>query len=119
MRLTPPALLLLLRPLLLVSLAASAASCVRLPRRDASSATPAAASSAGLAASEPATPRVNINRATREELGKLPGIGPGLAARIVEHRERHGPFRRAEHLLAVSGISERRFAELRGRVAVD
>jgi competence protein ComEA len=58
-----------------------------------------------------ATP-LNINEATREELERLPGIGPALAARIVEHRERHGRFRRAEHLMLVRGISERRFRQL-------
>jgi competence protein ComEA len=42
-------------------------------------------------------------------LEKLPGIGQALAARIVEHRQRYGRFRRIEHLLAVRGISERRF----------
>jgi competence ComEA-like helix-hairpin-helix protein len=59
------------------------------------------------------TPRVSINEASREDLEKLPGIGPALAARIVEHRERFGRFRRAEHLLLVRGISERRFLQLR------
>jgi competence protein ComEA len=63
--------------------------------------------------------RININTASREELERLPGIGEGLAARIVEHRERHGAFRRVEHLIIVRGISERRFAELRPFVTAD
>ncbi|MGH9943991.1 MAG: ComEA family DNA-binding protein [Pyrinomonadaceae bacterium] len=63
--------------------------------------------------------RININTAAREELEKLPGVGAGLAARIVEHRERYGPFRRAEHLMMVRGISERRFAELGLHVIVE
>jgi competence protein ComEA len=46
-------------------------------------------------------------------LERLPGIGPALAARIVEQRERYGPFRRAEHLMLVRGVSERRFRQLR------
>ncbi len=48
-----------------------------------------------------------------DDEGRLPGVGPVLAARIVEHRERHGRFRRAEHLLMVRGVSERRFLQLR------
>jgi competence protein ComEA len=61
------------------------------------------------AARPASTPLININAATREELEKLPGIGRALAARIIEHRERYGRFRRAEHLLMVRGISERRY----------
>lgn len=95
--------------LLLCAAAAAPSACVKLPRR------PAASPATNVARAEPETsaPRVNINRASPTELERLPGIGPGLAARIVEHRERHGPFRRPEHLLAVRGISERRFRQLR------
>ena len=63
--------------------------------------------------------RINLNTATREELEKLPGIGAGLAERIVEHRERYGHFRRVEHLLIVRGISERRFREMRAFITVE
>lgn len=100
------------------------ASCVKLPRRAAADAQIVPRAVREEIASPPdvtahTRPLVNLNRATREELEKLPGIGEGLAARIVEHRERYGPFRRVEHLLAVRGISERRFAELRFYVTVD
>lgn len=64
-------------------------------------------------------PLVNINTASRDELGKLPGIGPGLATRIIEHRERYGGFRRAEHLIMVRGLSDRRFRAMRSFVAVE
>jgi competence ComEA-like helix-hairpin-helix protein len=88
-------------------LVAAQAACVKLPRRAASlsgqNVTPAALASA------PGQPLININTATPAELEKLPGIGQALAARIVEHRQKYGRFRRVEHLLAVRGISERRF----------
>jgi competence ComEA-like helix-hairpin-helix protein len=95
--------------------AAALASCVKLPRR------------AGVGGSEQTharlaqqgPPIVSINEASREELERLPGIGPALAARIVEHRERFGRFRRAEHLLLVRGISERRFLQLRPHVTAE
>ena len=64
-------------------------------------------------------PRININTATTAELEKLPGIGKGLAARIIAHREQYGPFRRAEHLIIVRGISERRFQSLRSLITVE
>lgn len=47
---------------------------------------------------------LDINRASAQELDRLPGIGPVLASRIVAHRERHGPFRDPTELLAVPGI---------------
>jgi competence ComEA-like helix-hairpin-helix protein len=96
-------------------------SCVKLPRH--------AAVAGNLRTSEltpgnsvpgaTAAKRININTASGEELERLPGIGKGLAARIVEHRERHGAFRRVEHLIIVRGISERRFEELRTFVTTD
>src|SRR5687767_3165423 len=56
---------------------------------------------------------ININTATAAELENLPHVGAVLAERIIEHRDRYGPFRRAEHLLAIEGISEKRYRELR------
>ena len=68
-----------------------------------------------------AGPRVviNINTASVSDIEKLPGVGKVLAERIVEHRENYGPFRRAEHLLMVRGISDRKFRELRPMLTVD
>ena len=63
--------------------------------------------------------RININTASAKELEALPGIGEGLAERIVEHREKYGPFRRAEHLMMVRGISATRFRALRHLITVD
>jgi competence ComEA-like helix-hairpin-helix protein len=71
------------------------------------------------AAKQSAPARININTATANELETLPGIGKGLAARIVEHRERHGPFRRPEHLIIVRGISDKRFRGLRELITVE
>lgn len=47
---------------------------------------------------------VDVNRASPEELQQLPGVGPVLAARIVQHRSAFGSFRSAEDLLPVPGI---------------
>jgi len=63
--------------------------------------------------------RININNASTQELEKLPGIGKALAARIIEHREQHGPFRRVEHLIMVRGISDKRFRALRDLITVE
>lgn|SRR5574341_1122863 len=63
--------------------------------------------------------RININTAPAEELEALPGIGEGLAQRIIEHRDKYGPFRRAEHLMMVRGISNKRFRRLRELITVE
>ena len=47
---------------------------------------------------------IDPNRAPAEDLELLPGIGPGLARRIVEERESHGPFKEASDLARVKGI---------------
>lgn len=53
------------------------------------------------------------NTATSEELQTLPGIGPVLAARIIEYRETVGKFRTIDDLLAVKGIGEKTLAKIR------
>ncbi len=48
--------------------------------------------------------KININKATAEELQALPGIGPTRAAAIVRYREEHGPFKSLDEITNVSGI---------------
>lgn len=95
--------------------AAASPSCVKLPRR--ARASGAQPTQAQQTRQDP--PPLSINEASPQELERLPGIGPVLAARIVEHRERYGLFRRAEHLLLVRGISERRFLQLRPYITAE
>ncbi len=52
----------------------------------------------------PAAQRIAVNEATSEELQRLPGVGPALAARIIAYRQEKGRFRKLEDLDAVSGI---------------
>jgi competence protein ComEA len=61
---------------------------------------------------------VDLNAAGVAELDALPGIGPVLAQRIVEHRSREGPFRSVEELDDVPGIGPAIAAELAGLVTV-
>ena len=103
---------LILSLLLFVSLATT--SCAKRSRASAPNATPANYTSV-----PPTTQRINLNTAPAKELEALPGIGKGLAERIIEHREKYGRFRRAEHLMMVRGISETRFRALRHLVTVE
>src|ERR1700677_3455409 len=51
----------------------------------------------------PAAP-VDLNSATAAELQQVPGIGPATAKSIINFREKSGPFRRVEDMLAIHGI---------------
>ncbi len=62
---------------------------------------------------------VNVNQATAEELSQLPGIGPGLAARIVAYREANGPFADLNALDAVEGIGPVLLEKLKDLVTFD
>lgn len=62
---------------------------------------------------------INVNTATSETLSKLPGVGPAIAARIVEYREKVGKFRTVEELAAVAGINDRLVERIRDRVGTD
>ncbi len=75
-------------------------------------AAPASKAAATVAPSGP----INLNRATAEELDSLPGIGPALAARIIEYRQKVGPFQRPEDLKKVSGIGDKLFESLKERI---
>ena len=68
------------------------------------------------AAAEEKLSRVNLNTATVDELTTLPGIGPSYAKRIVEFREKNGPFKKVEDLLNVQGIGEKTLEKIRDRV---
>ncbi len=57
--------------------------------------------------------RLDVNRATEAELLRLPGVGQGLAARIVEHRRQVGGFQAIEQLTDVAGIGPQRLEQLR------
>jgi competence ComEA-like helix-hairpin-helix protein len=59
---------------------------------------------------------VDINRASAAELAQLPGVGPALAQRILDERQRRGPFESLEALRRVAGIGPKKLAALRDLV---
>jgi competence protein ComEA len=66
-----------------------------------------------------ATPsKLDLNRATLDDLDRLPGIGRGLANRILEARDRHGRFQSLGDLRRVDGIGAVRLSRLREAVTV-
>ncbi|MEI6739241.1 MAG: ComEA family DNA-binding protein [Gemmatimonadaceae bacterium] len=83
-------------------------------RRGKNTKAPRTAPDTARAARTPTRPQgpVPVNRATAQELERLPGIGPALAQRLVAYRERHGPFRSLDDLLGVPGIGKATAAKL-------
>ncbi len=70
------------------------------------------------AAKADATAIVNLNTATAEQLDTLPGVGPKVAARIVEYRQKNGPFKKIEDVMNVKGIGEKNFLKIKDRITV-
>ena len=62
--------------------------------------------------------KININTATASQLKELPGIGPALAERILEFRIAGGRFEQPEDLMKISGIGEKKYADLKNLVTV-
>jgi competence protein ComEA len=65
-----------------------------------------------------ATVIVNINTASAAEFDALPGIGPKTAARIVEFRQKNGPFKKVEELMNVRGVGEKNFLKLKAQLTL-
>jgi competence protein ComEA len=62
--------------------------------------------------------KVNINEATKTELMKLAGVGAGSAQKIIEYREAHGPFKKAQDLEKVDGVGKGVLEKNSGRITV-
>ena len=68
---------------------------------------------AAFSSSEETTDRININRASAEELDTLPGIGPALAQEIVNYRRQYGNFQTIEDIMGVPGIGPATFDRIK------
>ena len=88
------------------------------PEPDAPGAAPAVQRAAPPAVA-PSDPRpLDINRASLDELARLPGVGPGLARRIVDERERRGRFESPDALRYVLGMGPKKLAAIRELITV-
>lgn len=57
--------------------------------------------------------RINVNKADREALKALPGIGPAYSKRIIVYREKNGGFKTIEELKEIKGIGPKRLEKLK------
>ena len=74
---------------------------------------------AGPAPTAPTDPRpLDINRASLDELARLPGVGQSLAGRILAERERRGRFESPDALRYVLGMGPKKLAAIRELVIV-
>lgn len=62
--------------------------------------------------------KIDINKATVEDVDKISGIGPVLAKRIIEKRDELGGFKTIEELKEVEGIGEKKFSNIKNEVII-
>ena len=62
---------------------------------------------------------ININTASRQELIKLPGIGPKLSERIIQYRKDKGKFKTGRELIKVKGIGEKKIVKILPLICIE
>jgi competence ComEA-like helix-hairpin-helix protein len=67
----------------------------------------------GWAEKKPPAKPIDLNAATVEQLQQLPGVGPATAKAIVQFRQKSGPFKRVEDLLAIPRITKQKLEKIR------
>lgn len=63
--------------------------------------------------------KININKASAEELTQLKGVGPSTAAKIVDYRDKNGPFKNPQDITMVSGIGAKTYEKNKDVIVVE
>ena len=66
-----------------------------------------------------AVDKVNINTADKEALSSLPGVGPAIADRIIQYREKNGPFKSKEEIAEVKGIGDKTCQKIKDLIVLE
>jgi len=61
---------------------------------------------------------VNVNKATLEELVKVRGIGPVMAKRIIEHRDKNGAFKSIDDLAQIHGMGGNKLQRIKDQITI-
>jgi comEA protein len=107
----------MLRRQSLIGVAAIVACVLTGPMLQARDQNPPAPKKAAPAAPTAAAP-LNLNTASQSQFETLPGIGPAVAARIVEYRQKNGNFKKVEELMNVKGIGEKSFLKIKALITI-
>src|ERR1044071_8065378 len=62
---------------------------------------------------------ISLNRGSKDDLIKLPGVGPSTADHILAYREQRGSFRSLEELTAIPGFGQKRFERIKRFLKLD
>ena len=63
--------------------------------------------------------KININKATVEELDKLPGVGQATANKIINYREENGDFKSIEEVKNVNGIGNKKYEQIKNEITLN
>jgi competence protein ComEA len=63
--------------------------------------------------------KININKATIDQLTEIKGIGQSYAKGIVAYREKNGPFKKIEDIKEVKGIGDKLFEKIKDQITVE
>lgn len=75
-------------------------------------------SSSSTASTTPTKGKLNINKASVEELDTLPGIGAVIAGRIIDYRNKNGSFKTLTELKEVSGIGDAKYEKVKDLISI-
>ncbi len=63
--------------------------------------------------------KININKASKQDLERLPGIGPVKAQKIIDYREANNGFKSINELINVEGIGEKTLQKIRDSITLE
>jgi competence ComEA-like helix-hairpin-helix protein len=90
----------------------------RMPRAARRSAAAVGMEQEGMETAAPEGGKVNINTATADELGALPGISKTMAQKIVEFRDKNGLFKSIEDIKQIPRMTDRTYSKIESMITV-